>query len=87
MEKPIRIMHIDPDYNVTYLIKCAGFYFQSLLSVEEAVDLLRTEKIDLIISEPHNRVILPPRGLRDSSQLKQDEKSNNIYRLDHGTRM
>ncbi len=87
MEKPVKIMHIDPDYKVTFFLKYHGFYCQSLLTVEEAVDLLRSEKIDLIVSEPHNQVILTHQGLKDSSQFEGDEKLDKVYTMNHETLM
>jgi hypothetical protein len=62
MEKPVKIMHINPDYKVTYFIKRPGSFIRSLVSLKEAIHLLKTEKIDLILSEPHNMAILKPQS-------------------------
>jgi hypothetical protein len=58
MSDRINIMHIDPDYKVTYFIFRHGGSIRSTISLEQAISLLKAEKFDLIISEPHNRAIL-----------------------------
>jgi hypothetical protein len=60
MTDPIKILHIDRDYNVTYFVSLIGASIKSPISLEQAVDLLKTERFDLILSEPHNRAILVP---------------------------
>ncbi len=57
-EKMIKILHIDEDYKITYFIFKSGASIKSTLSLEEAVSLLKTEKFDLILSEPHNKAAL-----------------------------
>jgi CheY-like chemotaxis protein len=58
MNIPIKILHINPDYKVTYFIKKLGSIIRSPISLEQAVQLLKTEEFDLILSEPHNKAIL-----------------------------
>ena len=58
MNQQIKILHIDPDFTVTYFICHSGAFIQSRVNIKEAVNLLKTEKFDLILSEPHNRAIL-----------------------------
>ena len=60
MADPIKILHIDRDYNVTYFVSLTGASIKSPISIQQAVDLLKTERFDLILSEPHNRAILVP---------------------------
>ena len=58
MKNPIKILHIDPDYKVTYFIIREGSFIESLVPLEAAITLLKKGTFDLIISEPHNRAIL-----------------------------
>lgn len=58
MNQPIKILHIDPDFAVTYFICRSGSCSQFMVPIEEAVNFLKTEEFDLILSEPHSRVIL-----------------------------
>ena len=60
MSKPIKIMHIDPEYKVTCFISQPEGSVQKQISIQQAIDLLKKEKIDLILSEPHSRAILTP---------------------------
>jgi CheY-like chemotaxis protein len=62
MNAPIKILHIDPDYKVTYFIKHPGGTIRSLIPLEQAVQLLKTNEFDLILSEPHNKAIMKPQG-------------------------
>ena len=72
MDKPIKILHIDPNYKVTYFINRPGSLIRSLVSLKEAINLLKTEPFDLILSEPHNKAIWTPQSHMDSSQLKEN---------------
>jgi CheY-like chemotaxis protein len=62
MNTPIKILHIDPDFKITYFIKKPGSIIRSLISLEQAVQLLKTEEFDLILSEPHNKAIMKPQA-------------------------
>jgi CheY-like chemotaxis protein len=62
MNTPIKILHIDPDFKVTYFIKNPGSIIRSHISLEQAIQLLITEKFDLILSEPHNKAIMKPQS-------------------------
>lgn len=69
MSKPIKILYIDPEYQITFFnnhSKPLGHY---AVSIGEAVDLLKTEEFDLILSEAHNRAYLNPQ--RPGSGEKQ----------------
>ncbi len=72
MDKPIKILHIDPNYKVTYFINRPGSLIRSLVSLKEAIHLLKTEKFDLILAEPHNKAIWTPQSYMDSSQFKEN---------------
>lgn len=62
MDTPIKILHIDPDFKVTYFIKHPGGIIRSLVPLKQAIQLLKTEEFDLILSEPHNKAILKPQA-------------------------
>jgi hypothetical protein len=57
---PITILHIDPEFKVNYFIIRKGASIRSSLSLEQTVELLESQEIDLILSEPHSQVILKP---------------------------
>ena len=58
MEHSIKILHIDPDFRITYFIKHPGSMIRSLVPLNQAIQLLKTQTFDLILSEPHNKAIL-----------------------------
>ena len=62
MNTPIKILHIDPDFKVTYFINRPGSLIRSSVPLKQAIQLLKTEQFDLILSEPHNMAILKPQA-------------------------
>ena len=70
MNTPIKILHIDPEFKVTYFIKHPGSIIRSLIPLEQAIQLLKTEEFDLILSEPHNKAIMKPQA----NSLTMDNK-------------
>jgi hypothetical protein len=58
MDQSVKILHIDPDFKVTYLIYQQGSSIRSSVPLETAIALLKSEDFDLILSEPHNKAIL-----------------------------
>ncbi len=62
MNTPIKILHIDPGFKVTYFIIDSGGTNCSLVSSEQAIQLLETEEFDLILSEPDNKAIMKPQA-------------------------
>jgi hypothetical protein len=58
MNTPTKILHIDPDFKITYFFKHEEGLSHSLVSINEAIRLLKTVEFDLILSEPHNKAIL-----------------------------
>jgi hypothetical protein len=70
MDHPVKILHIDPDYKVTFFLYRPGISTHSLITLEQAVNLLKTEKFDLILSEPHHQAILDPQGLLKKMDLE-----------------
>ena len=70
MSKTIKILHIDPDFKVTYLIYGPGSSIRTPVPLETAIDLLKKVDFDLILSEPHNKAI-----------LKKEKPENGIKRI------
>jgi len=65
MKKPIKILHIDGDWKIVYIIIRAGSFIKSLVPLKTALNLLKKEKFDLIISEPHHWAILTSQAAPD----------------------
>jgi hypothetical protein len=58
MSRLIKILHINPDYQITYLIFRHRSTIRTSVPLETAIKLLKKEDFDLIVSEPHNKAIL-----------------------------
>lgn len=58
MKNPIKILHINLNYEVIYCIIRDGIFIKSTVPLKSAITLLKNEVFDLIISEPHNQAIL-----------------------------
>ncbi len=58
MKKLIKILHINPSWQVIYIIIREGALIKSNLPLEDALLMLKNEKFDLIISEPQKIAIL-----------------------------
>jgi hypothetical protein len=58
MSRLIKILHIDPDYQITYLIYRDRSSIRTPVPLPKAIELLKKEDFDLIISEPHHKAIL-----------------------------
>lgn len=62
MNKPIKILHVDSDWQVTYILIREGTFIKSDVPLKAAQALLEKEKFDLILSEPQNIAILTPQN-------------------------
>jgi hypothetical protein len=58
MARLIKILHIDPDYRITYFILRSRLTIRTSVPLQSAIELLKKEDFDLIVSEPHNKAIL-----------------------------
>jgi hypothetical protein len=58
MARLIKILHIDPDYRVTYFIFRSRLSIRTSVPLQSAIALLKKEDFDLIVSEPQNKAIL-----------------------------
>jgi hypothetical protein len=67
MSAPVKILYISPDFEVTYFIFHAGASIRSSVPLQQAIDLLRTEEFDLILSEPHQKAILKAQTFMEKS--------------------
>ena len=83
MSRLIKILHIDPDYQVTYLIYRHRSSIRTSVPLETALELLKKEDFDLIVSEPHNKAILKkqPRIVEPKPISSADQP---FWKADHG---
>jgi hypothetical protein len=83
MSKMIKILHVDPDFKVTYFIYGPGSSIRTPIPLQTAIDLLKKVDFDLILSEPHNKAILkkekPETG---TERIKSDAQP--FMEADHG---
>ena len=77
MKKPIKIMHIDGNWKIVYVIIRAGSLIKSGVSLKVAVNLLKSEKFDLIVSEPHHKAILTPQMATDGLEQLTDTMTSD----------
>ena len=85
MNEPIEIMHIDPDYRITYFIISKGSFVRSSVPIEKAGILLDRQGLDLIISDPHNRTILKHTSEQNKpvQELGWIRTVSDVHRLSH----
>ena len=60
MKKTIKILHVDMNWDVVYILIQDGVLLKSTVPLKTAVDLLKKVKFDLILSEPQNKAVLTP---------------------------
>jgi uncharacterized membrane protein len=83
MTNMIKILHIDPDYQATYFIYSQGTTIRTSVPLETAIELLKKEDFDLILSEPHNKAILKKE--KPDVKAKAIELSNIFFKKEeHG---
>ncbi len=70
MDNSKKILHIDPDFNVTYFLIRPGATIKSSISLQHAIQILKKEKLDLILSEPHNKAIHTSQNLSEEVDWK-----------------
>jgi hypothetical protein len=61
MSRLTRILQIDPDFQTIYSIYRPGSSILTLVPLKKAIDLLKTEDFDLIVSEPLQQATLKER--------------------------
>jgi hypothetical protein len=75
MNPTVRVLHIDPDFQVTYFIFRPGASIQSSVPLQQAIDLLKTETFDLILSEPHNKAILKSQAYQEEARFLTSQET------------
>jgi hypothetical protein len=60
MRRAIKIIHINSQYDVIYVIIQDGTLIKSTVPLETALSMLKNERFDLILAEPQNIAILTP---------------------------
>jgi hypothetical protein len=58
VKQMVKILHIDRDWKITYLIIRKGILMKSYLSLESTLAMVKKDLFDLILSEPQNLAIL-----------------------------
>ena len=71
MNHPRKILYIESDFTITYFIMIPEMIIRSSLSIARAIELLNNEILDLVLSEPHQMVILTPQD----QNLQKDSRS------------
>jgi hypothetical protein len=58
MDKLIKILHIDSNWRVIYILIRKGALVKTAVSLETAILLLKNQEFDLIVSEPQDLALL-----------------------------
>jgi hypothetical protein len=84
MKKLIKILHVDPNWKVIYILIRGGALVKTAVSMEMALKLLAKLKFDLIISEPQNIAIMDPQATIDEDTMRRlpfwQKNGKNIWR-------
>ena len=54
MERPRRILYIDPSWKAMYILMRGGIMIKSMISLKATLSLLRKQKFDLLLTDPLN---------------------------------
>ena len=76
MKNPVKILHIDSDFKVTYFIFREGASIHSSVPLQQAIELLKTEEFDLILSQPHNKAIFKSQAHSEEMGLSASLEAN-----------
>jgi hypothetical protein len=57
MKLPLKILHIDEDHQIFYILIFDGVKIKSLLPLEIALSMLENQTFDIIISIPENLMV------------------------------
>jgi hypothetical protein len=77
MKKTIKILHVDLNWNVVYIVIQDGMLLKSIVPLKTAADLLKKVKFDLILSEPQNKAVLTPQTATDHIDYIKDSLTNH----------
>lgn len=81
MKNPVKILHIGADYQIHYLIIQTGSLIHSTLSLQTAVNFLKTVEFDLIISEPHHKALIRKENVNHDQIITEFFDSNKDNRI------
>jgi hypothetical protein len=76
MKKPIKILHVDSDYRVVYVVIFNGVQIKSSLPLETALLMLENERFDFIFSETQRMAVLTPLTASDNMESIVDSFSH-----------
>jgi hypothetical protein len=79
MNRLIKILHIDPNWKVMYILNYRGTIIKTKVSIETALKLLSKQKFDLILTEPLNTAILTPQESIEKKIIKGIKWLMNKY--------
>lgn len=60
MERPRRILYIDPSWKAMYILIRGGIMIKSMISLKTTLSLLRKHNFDLLFTDPLNMNVLNP---------------------------
>jgi hypothetical protein len=91
MKPPIKILHINTDHKVVYMIVRDGALIRSTIPTSTAVDMLENEFFDLILSEPQSMAVITARSaegelnpvLATIPRILSDEGPYRLYSTYH----
>ncbi|HMK64202.1 MAG TPA: hypothetical protein VK564_00310 [Thermodesulfobacteriota bacterium] len=69
MKLPLKILQIDEDYRISYILIFDGIRIKSPLALEKALSMLGKQTFDIILSIPQNLVVHTQ--IETSDSLKQ----------------
>ena len=74
MDRPVTILYIDQDYQISHWTLRGKDKTISQVPLPQAIELLKSKEFDLIFSEPQNMAILKsPLGKSASVETKSEE--------------
>jgi hypothetical protein len=60
MERPRRILYIDPSWKAMYILIQGGIMIKSIITLKKTLSLLRKQNFDLLLADPLNMNVLNP---------------------------
>jgi hypothetical protein len=60
MERPRRILYIDPSWKAMYILIREGMIIKSIISLKTTLSLLKKQNFDLLLADPMNMNVLNP---------------------------
>jgi hypothetical protein len=79
MEEPIKIMHIDSDYRVVFILIRKGALIKSTVSLEAALTMLKSDQFDFIRTSKYGHTDFTTRHLEIKWNQLVATKNNNYF--------